>query len=126
ETYSECDITVAGAYEYARHPSTEILCASYVYGTRDELATAKVELWDFHDKEPDTRFMRLLTLPDTVLVAHNAFFEQVITRFVLPRYTRFLRTEKAANIPIKRWICTAALARYYGLPGTLEGATAAL
>lgn len=130
ETYSECDITVAGAYEYARHPSTEILCASYVYGTRDELATASVQLLDFHRHQKpvavDTEFLRYLTLPDTILVAHNAFFEQVITRFVLPRYTRFLRTEKAANIPIKRWICTAALARYYGLPGSLEGATAAL
>ena len=29
ETRSECDLTMAGAYVYSRHPTTRILCAAY-------------------------------------------------------------------------------------------------
>lgn len=127
ETFSECDITEAGAYEYARHPSTEILCVSYVYGNRETLKTAKPTLLvPPTNKAIDEGFCYYLTLPDTVLVAHNSFFEQCITKFVLPKYHRLLRSDEAANIPIKRWICTASLARYHGLPGKLAEAAAAL
>lgn len=128
ETYSECDLKTSGAYEYARHPSTEILCVGYVYGTRDELPDAEPQILvpPTTPTAHDTEFMHLLTLPDTVLVAHNAFFEQCITTWVLPRYKKLLRGDDARRMPLKKWICTAALARAVGIPGNLEGATAAL
>lgn len=128
ETFSECDVKTSGAAEYAKHPSTEILCAAYVYGEREELADADIKLF-VPPKDPaahDTEFLRLLTLPGTVLVAHNAFFEQCITKYVLTRYTRLLRSQLADDLPPERWICTASLARAVGIPGNLEGATAAL
>ncbi len=130
ETFSECDIKDSGAYEYAAHPTTEILCVGYVAGTRDELADAEPEVYappsDRDGVAYDTPFMLLLTSPDTVLVAHNAFFEQCISKLVLPRYKNLLRSARAKNLPPDRWICTASLARACGVPGNLEGATSAL
>ena len=29
ETYSECDIRKAGAYAYADHPTTEVICMAW-------------------------------------------------------------------------------------------------
>jgi DNA polymerase len=129
ETYSECDLKTSGAYEYARHPSTEILCVGYVYGTREELPTAEVRLLvpPSGNLASDEGFVRALLDPNTVIVAHNSFFEFVITRFVLPRYRRnLIGAGGVTKIPFKRWICTASLARYAGLPGKLAGAGAAL
>jgi DNA polymerase len=34
ETRSECDLQQAGAYVYARHPSTVVLCAAYALGNQ--------------------------------------------------------------------------------------------
>ncbi len=128
ETYSECDIKASGAYEYAAHHSTEILCVAYTYGTREELKNSPVGLLVPHKdaSAKDTDFLHKLTLPDTVLVAHNAFFEQCITKLVLPRYRNLLRSQYAADLPPERWLCTASLARAVGIPGNLEGASGAL
>lgn len=35
ETYSEADIKKVGAYEYAAHPSTDILCAAFAVGIKN-------------------------------------------------------------------------------------------
>lgn len=128
ETFSECDIRESGAYEYAAHQSTEILCVGYTYGTREELRDSDVHLFTprFESVARDTEFVRLLTDSETVLVAHNAFFEQCITKLVLPRYRNLLGSNKARTIDPEHWICTASLARAVGIPGNLEGASAAL
>lgn len=109
ETYSVANLKKCGATEYARHPSTEILCMGYLWGSREylEKATARCS---------ETYGLKSLAETDRVyFVAHNAGFERAICKYVL-----------GLDVPLSRWICTAALARSHGLPGKLEDAALAL
>lgn len=126
ETRSEADLKAIGAYEYARHPSTKILCVSWRYGTRAELPKVKTKSWSPAFSPFGTGIsaelhlhFKMSGIDRTRLVAHNALFEQVITEFVLYRDCRY-------EIPVERWLCTAALAAVLALPRKLEGATSAL
>lgn len=129
ETRSEADLTLVGAYEYARHPSTEILCVGYRTGTLAELPAAKTKVWSPAFGPPPRELFGALYTGD-IIAAHNAFFEQVITRFVLSRY--FEKTDRPmsalvlTNLPPKKFLCTASLAAVLALPRKLEGATSAL
>lgn len=131
ETFSAADIKSCGAFEYAAHASTEILCAAYALGTRDELKKAKVKLWtplantNASDEGAFGELLRALEDDSVTIVAHNALFEQVITRFVLGAKLMYSRP-KLQNLSISRWICTASLARSMALPGKLAEAGAAL
>jgi DNA polymerase len=109
ETYSECDLKKSGVFEYATHPSTEILCSSFMLGTRSELKTSPV-LRNF-----DALTFRRLLKENYIFVAHNVMFEYMITLHQLK-----------VEIPISRWICTASLARAASFPGSLELAAEAL
>jgi DNA polymerase bacteriophage-type len=106
-----------GGYEYARHPSTRIRCAAWRLGTRESLPHAKTEwhIWWSDDAPHPERLLKLLKNPAIQVVAHNAFFERCVTEFRL-----------GIKIPTRRWTCTAALARSYAFPGSLEGACDAL
>lgn len=94
ETFSEADIKKVGSYEYSMHPSTEILCASFRVGTIETLATAKVHTWapyrEWNKHRKDLRKGKLLVKylkdPSIIIAAHNAPFEQAITRNVLPKH----------------------------------------
>lgn len=127
ETYSECDLKKAGAFEYSVHKTTEILCVSYAIGTKEDLKTTPVFTWSPSSKD-DNAHIRLRVLafalkdPTIEIVAHNALFEQVITKNVLSRYTK----EPIKEIPVSRWHCTAAMSRAIGIPGKLELAGEAL
>lgn len=137
ETRSKADLKKTGAFEYANHPSTQILCAAWRFGTRAELRaqlTAKTpaKIWSpaFRNEFDDPlNLSDALADPEVTLIAHNAFFEQVITRFVLPRQLKgmspFTR-EIIEELPHDRWLCTASLARALALPGNLEGACMAI
>lgn len=118
ETRSEADLELVGAYEYARHPSTEILCAAWKAAPLDELADASTKAWcpRIGLGSPQD-LVDLFRRRDTMHVAHNAFFEQCITRFVLPRQLDI----KLPELPPSRWICSAALAATHALPRPLEG-----
>jgi DNA polymerase len=132
ETFSESDLPKAGAFEYSKHPSTEILCLAFRFAPFDKLTKTPTELWepwlDNHLKRSNETFGKLLAAlrdPKVNLVAHNAFFEQNITRNVFgPRYMRSI--PELQNIPIERWYCTASYARAVGLPGKLEEGCQAL
>lgn len=115
ESRSEADIKAVGAYEYSIHPSTEILCAAWAFGTKEELKTAKIDSWSFKQPFRNPVFISALKDPSVAVVAHNAYFENVITMHKLK-----------INVPIDRWICTAARAAALALPRDLEGACAAL
>ncbi len=127
ETYSECDLKKAGGFEYAKHASTEILCAAFRIGTRDTLATAPTRLLLPSGGDGDTfaAFYDALMNPEIHLVAHNAIFEQFITRYVYGARLMY-KTPSLQKIPLKRWHCTAAMARSVGLPGALDDAAKAL
>ncbi len=121
ETYSECNLKKSGAFEYSVHPSTEILCAAWRVGTLKSLPLNKTQWW-----RPGGNLLalrRLLEDPDIILVAHNALFEQVITRNVLGRS---IAAKALQTLPPSRWLCTATLAAALALPRSLEGAGAAL
>ena len=94
ETRSECDLKTAGVYNYARHPTTEVLCMSYAVG--DGMA----QTW---------RPGEMLPHLTGQIRAHNAAFERLIFWHVLK-----------LDIPIEQFYCTAAQARANCAPGSLE------
>lgn len=108
-----------GAHEYAIHESTRARCVAFKIGTRKELPTAKTRLWVAHSgKKLPEDFTRALADPTVKLVAHNAGFEQLITKFVLPKHMGGFQIKT----PIERWECTAAMAAAHALPRDLERA----
>ena len=101
ETYSECDIRAAGAWAYADHPSTEVLCLAWA--VNDE----PPELWT-PGMLPPTELFRLIERGAEVW-AWNSFFELAIWQRVLMWPT----------IPIAQWNDTAALAAAQAYPRAL-------
>lgn len=121
ETRSEVDVRDVGSVTYAKHPSTEILCLAYKIDDGptqiwipDEELVLPAELWEVLDG------------PDVILIAHNALFEQMITKHVLRKYLDQIRECQFKEIPISRWRCSAAKAASCALPRKLEKAGAAL
>jgi DNA polymerase len=94
ETRSECDLKSAGVYNYARHPSTEVICMSYA------VDDGLVKTW---------RPGQLLPVMTGQIRAHNAAFERLIFWHVLKQ-----------PIPLEQFYCTAAQARANCAPGSLE------
>lgn len=94
ETRSECDLKSMGVYNYARHPTTEVLCMSYAYNDDP------VQTW-----RPGEPFPRL----NGQIRAHNAAFERLIFWHVLDK-----------QIPLEQFYCTASQARANCAPGSLE------
>lgn len=124
ETRSELDLKKFGAYEYARHPSTQILCVAWRVGARSELRGAPTKCWSPAIPGAYGELIRALCDPAIKKVAHNAFFEQVITRFVL---TRLVSSKpELARISHGHWLCTASMAAALALPRDLEGVCLAL
>ncbi len=121
ETYSEAPLKKCGGFEYAVDPSTEILCVAWKVGTRDQLRSAKTYSWTPSKSDNGGTFINRLKDANVIFVAHNAMFEQLITKYVLPRYTINL-----PDFPPERWLCTASLAAALALPRNLEGACSAL
>lgn len=114
ETFSEADLKKVGAYEYSVHPSTEIICAAWRIGTRKQLRAAPTNTWISPVCVPKD-LIDVFNDPSICLVAHNAYFEQVITTNVVGYIV----------LPM-RWICTASLAATLALPRNLEGAALAM
>jgi len=111
ETFSECDLRSAGAYAYAAHPSTDILCMAWAIGDEE------VNLWLPGEPFP----FDLIGLGVAArLVAWNAPFERLIWRHVGQRRYRF------PAVADEQWWCAAAQAAQMALPRDLDGAAAAL
>ncbi len=103
ETRSRCDLTSAGAYNYAQDASTEVLCMSYAFGDEE------VTTWLPGQPFPD----RVAQHPGQIR-AHNAAFERMIFWYVLAPDQGF--REPA----LEQFYCTAAQARANCGPGSLE------
>lgn len=109
ETRSTVDIWETGAWIYSAHPTTRVHCVGYAV--------------DHGPVQVTNDFASLCELamdPDTLFVAHNAFFEQSIWRNIM------VKQYGLPPIPIQRWRCTMAKACAYGLPKALEKAADAL
>ena len=88
ETRSEIDLKKAGAWEYSKHPSTEILTIAWRLGTRETLREAETKTWSpLLGMSDPSGFVNTLADNEIRLVAHNALFEQVITRNCLWKAT---------------------------------------
>jgi len=99
ETASECDLPERGVYNYARDPSTRVLCMAWA------LDDGEVQVWTPGEPFP-------FDPSGHVVMAHNAAFERLIWTYVLgPDY----------GVPVpKQFVCTAAQARANCAPGSLE------
>lgn len=98
ETRSEADLPSVGAYRYAQDPTTEILCAAWerengLAGFADCMTSALMEN----------------VIEDRIIVAHNVEFEKSILREVL-----------GIDLPVDRFIDTAAMSARMSLPRKLE------
>lgn len=103
ETRSHCDLPNHGVYNYAQHPTTEVLCISYAFD--DEL----VQTWT-----PELPFPARIREHAGRIAAHNAAFERLIWWYVLCA---------DYNIPeprLEQFYCTATQARANCMPGSLE------
>ena len=67
ETYSEADLKKVGAYKYAEHPSTEILCMAYKFPEDPE----QVYLWTPEGGDMPDDLFRAIELGEKI-EAHNA------------------------------------------------------
>ena len=130
ETRSIVDLRTRGEQIYAQHPSTvPTMCAwidPEVEGVFDWMGTDQLlqmhsypnleldsPILNSHKPSPPTRLIKSIEA-DATFVAHNARFEQAVYYWVC---------HKRWGWPmIKKWSCTAARARYWGLRASLEGA----
>ncbi len=114
ETRSRCDLSDAGAWAYAQHPSTECICLVARWGDRwielgyVDPATNETPMVGYarHADMPADLFA---AIPYLTIVAHNAEFEQAIWRHVLKWPEP------------KAWVDTMALAAANGMPLGLDG-----
>ena len=119
ETRGTVDLRLSGTYRYADHEHTEASLVGFA------INDGPVRHWfgpvrrqSPADPVPPEIVAAALD-PDCIFVAHNAQFDRAI-------YEARLRRRNWPQIPLARWRCTMAAALASALPGSLEGAAAAL
>jgi DNA polymerase bacteriophage-type len=113
ETRSQAILKAVGTYKYATDSTTTVLCCAYAID--DE----PVQLWTPGDPVP-AELVEAATNPAWIVCAHGAHFEDAIERYVLhPRFSWPV-------FPIKKQVCTQAMALAVGLPARLSTAAIAL
>lgn len=103
------------AYQYANHPTTDVLCMRYAFGD------GEIMRWDpFLNDEPFPEELAQAVRDGWIIAAHNAGFEWCIWNFVLvPRLG-------LPPLPIAQMDDTAARAAIMALPRSLEQACEAM
>lgn len=112
ETYSDVDISKAGACRYTASPNFTILLLAYAW---DEGQVEVLDLTDPEDKEDVLKIYDALLDEDVIKVAHNCAFERSAFEAAL-----------GLPMPIGQWEDTMILAAYNGLPMSLDAAGEAL
>lgn len=116
ETRSEADIKECGAWAYAEHPSTDVLCMAWAIDNQP------VQLWlphqEWSESEKLSDFWIILGFLE--IEAHNAFFERAIWANIMVKKYGW------PAIRPEQWRCSAARAATRAVPRSLEGAGAAL
>jgi DNA polymerase len=106
-------LSLIGAYTYAAHPSTNILCAAY--GTTFD----DIKLWKPNDPEMPEPLLEAVQ-SGKLIYAMNSFFEWCIWNLVAVRRYGW------PLLALSQTRDTAAMARAWSLPGSLEKSTAIL
>ena len=110
ETRSECNLPVAGAYNYAQHPSTQLLLLNWAFDDEE------VDEWWPSCGRPFPERVKQHIRAGGQLRFHNAGFDRLIFEYVVcPDFG--VPTPK-----LEQWYCTAAQARANCAPGSLEDA----
>ena len=104
ETRSTVNLLTAGTYNYAYHPSTDVLCLGWAVGDGD------VFVWG-RNGPPPTPLLEAID-SGVLIAAWNAQFERLIWNNILVRYG-------FPEVPLEQFYCVAALARARGYPGKL-------
>ncbi len=112
ETRSEVDITKSGAWVYATHPSTDILCMAFAIDDGTIIVASKDDL---KNHLIDIRFQS-----DTLFISHYSMFEYYIWNEILAKRYGYPR------IPQRQWRCTAAKVAVLALTRSLDKAAEAL
>ena len=110
ETRSDVDLKKAGAWNYARDPSTKILMLAY------SVSPAKqISVW--YPGKPFPPSLARAVTSGYKMIAWNAGFDRRIWEFVLANDC------KEAPVPkVEQWHDAAAISRANGIPGKLERA----
>lgn len=112
ETKAVVDLKEVGAYDYARHPKTDLWVIRYSFG--DE------EPDEWLPPDPMPQRLREHVERGGIIVCHNAAFERLIWWIILtPRYGW-------AKPKLTQFRCTMVRAYALSLPGDLDGAAAAV
>ncbi len=115
ETASAVDLKEAGAWAYAEHPTTEILCAAFM------VSDGYDNVWIPGQNDHILGILRHHAEdPAVIFEAHHAAFEQAIWHFIMAGQLGM------PPIPIERWDCTMARCAYAGLPMGLDMAAQVL
>lgn len=112
ETRSACDLKKSGAWVYAEHPTTEVLCVVFVFG---DAANPKANTWQPGDPEPP--WLRRAIAEGRTFAAHNVLFEKRIWREVM------VRQHDWPEVPDEQWVDTMASCARRALPLDLESAS---
>lgn len=119
ESRSPLDIKKCGAYAYAEHPDTEVLCLAMKVDAGDTDIWVPLE-FDFRGTAlANFRLRELIERADHIH-AHNAGFERCMWTEHMVKRRGF------PEIPISKWDDTAARAAMCALPRSLDGACKAL
>jgi DNA polymerase len=113
ETRSTFDLRKVGAWRYSTNASTDVWCCAYA------VDDAEIKLWVPGDPIP-AEFNEAADNPEWLVCAFNDAFERLIEQHIMgPRYGWPL-------VPIERHRCLQAASLARALPGSLDGAAAAL
>lgn len=116
ETASLCDLATEGLGRYLADPSTIAKCLTWRF---PDMPAA--ELWEVGQPMPERIVTHLANGGE--FVAHNAPFDFWIWNIVLRREPRYVHLPE---LQISQVRCSAARARYNGLPGSLADACEAM
>lgn len=115
ETRSQCDLKKRGAWNYSKHPTTELL----VFSVWDSVS-GSVSTWNPNAFEVVPLWLQERLTRSQYWVAHNYFFEYSLWKnHIEPVYG-------LPCPPLDRWIDTRAIVLQWSLPRSLEGASSVL
>ena len=114
ETRSQVDIRTKGAYNYAVHPSTEVLCLAIKVDNEEPKIYIPRKFRGIVDTELSRDEVEELIKKAETIEAHNAHFELLIWHHVMPRYG-------FDPIDVNKVFCSLAKASMCSLPRSLKG-----
>lgn len=115
ETASACDLKKSGAWVYAEHPTTEIICLGFtIDGDNNECWTPGP--YEFDNSREALMVKAALADPAVIFIAHNCAFEKAIWRRIMVEQLGW------PDIPNDRWHDSMASCAMKGIPLKLERA----